>query len=96
MSKTECKNECLKIASYLYLPTRHLPAPQAIVGLTHPQAPASAGDVSRCFAAGEVGIVAVVGFGGSGHDRFEYLIKSYWAYRAYWAYYYRPNKPNKP
>ena len=55
--------------------------------------------MSRCFAAGEVGIVAFVGFGGCGHDRFllilflgsvreirENLIKTYWAYRAYWAY----------
>ena len=47
---------------------------QAIVSLTHPQAPASAGDVSRCFAAGVVGIVAFVGFGSSGHDRFMLIL----------------------
>ena len=33
---------------------RHLPASQAIAGLTHPQAPASAGDVSRGKASGEI------------------------------------------
>ena len=35
-----------KMTEYLCSASRHLPASQAIASLTHPQAPASAGDVS--------------------------------------------------